>query len=191
VRSRRSSATRPGRWAGAHRDAGRFGGVEQAARAFDNRYHAACRQYLAEVDPAAHATIVVANDDPQHPVLRRIGGDQNATVPLFSYGTLQLPQVQLSNFGRPLDGTPDSLPGHHTTWVTITDPAVITASGTDRHPTVLPTGNHADVVAGTVFTVTTTELAAADHYEVDDYRRVLAPLGSGTHAWVYLAAPPV
>ena len=174
---------------GARRDAELFGGVEQAARAFEARYHAACRRYLAEVDPAAHATVLVGHDDPEHPVLRRIGGDHAATVALFSYGTLQLQQVQLSNFDRLLAGVPDTLPEHRTDWVTITDPDVIAASGTDRHPIVHRTGDRADAVAGTAFTITTTELAAADHYEVDDYRRVLAVLGSGTSAWVYLALP--
>ncbi|WP_432093060.1 uridine kinase [Streptomyces sp. bgisy100] len=57
---------------GTHRDVGLFGGLDQAEHAFDTRYHAACRRYLTEVAPAAHATIVVGNDDPDHPVLRRM-----------------------------------------------------------------------------------------------------------------------
>ncbi|MER8186856.1 hypothetical protein [Kitasatospora sp. NPDC094015] len=57
---------------GTRRDAELFGGLAEAEHAFDHRYHAACRRYLAEVDPAAHATIVVGNDDLDHPVLRRI-----------------------------------------------------------------------------------------------------------------------
>ncbi|WP_327722016.1 hypothetical protein OG381_46455 [Streptomyces sp. NBC_00490] len=58
---------------GTTRDAALFGGLEQAEKAFDNRYHAACRQYLTEVDPATRASIVIGNDDIDHPELRRIG----------------------------------------------------------------------------------------------------------------------
>ncbi|MEV7405368.1 hypothetical protein AB0N93_33870 [Streptomyces sp. NPDC091267] len=58
---------------GATRDATLFGGLEQAENAFDNRYHAACRYYLAETDPATRASIVIGNDDVDHPELRRIG----------------------------------------------------------------------------------------------------------------------
>ena len=56
------------------RDAAAFGGIAAAESAFDARYHAASRRYLAEVDPATHATIVICNNDLTHPVLRRIGG---------------------------------------------------------------------------------------------------------------------
>ncbi|MCE7002511.1 gamma-glutamylcyclotransferase [Kibdelosporangium philippinense] len=120
-------------------------------------------------------------------MLKRIGGTTTDTARLLSYGTLQQPDVQKSSFGRLLDGVPDTLPGHRTHWVTITDPDVIAASGSNRHTIVRPTGDDEDSVAGTVFTITTTELAAADDYEVDDYRRVLVRLSSGTEAWVYLS----
>jgi hypothetical protein len=172
---------------GTRRDAGAFGGVEHAARAFEQRYHAASRRYLAEVRPRSGATIVVGNDEVSRPVLHRIGGQDGATVRLFSYGTLQLPGVQVEHFGRVLTGEPDALPGHRRDWVTITDPSVVAASGTDRHPVVRPTGDPADTTEGTVLTLTSAELAAADLYEVDDYRRTHVRLASGTGAWVYLA----
>ncbi|HEU5475606.1 MAG TPA: hypothetical protein VFV67_33610 [Actinophytocola sp.] len=173
---------------GTHRDATLLGGLANAETAYANRYHAACRHYLDEHDPATNATIVVANDDLDHPLLHRIGGTKNDTVALFSYGTLQLPQVQLDRFGRRLTGTPDALPGHRTDWITITDPAVITTSGTDRHPIVRNTGNPADTTPGTLLHLTTTELAAADTYEVDAYRRTRTHLASGTPAWSYLSS---
>jgi hypothetical protein len=44
-----------------------------------------------------------------------------------------------------------------------------------------------DTVPGTVFAVTTAQLAKADAYEVDDYQRVLVTLVSGTEAWLYVA----
>jgi hypothetical protein len=34
------------------------------------RYHAAARRYLAAVDPAARATLIVENTDLEHPRLR-------------------------------------------------------------------------------------------------------------------------
>jgi gamma-glutamylcyclotransferase (GGCT)/AIG2-like uncharacterized protein YtfP len=40
----------------------------------------------------------------------------------------------------------------------------------------------------TVFEITAEELAAADRYEVADYKRVAAPLASGVTAWVYVKA---
>ena len=107
---------------------------------------------------------------------------------LFSYGTLQLREVQLAQFGRILQGRPDALPGYQLTMIAITDPEVIATSGTDRHPLVAPSGNPGDRVEGVVFAMTEAELAAADAYEVDDYARVQVTLGSGTTAWVYLDA---
>lgn len=58
---------------GARRDAELLGGLVQAQRAFDQRYHAASRRYLAEVGPAARAGVVLGNEDVANPVLRRIG----------------------------------------------------------------------------------------------------------------------
>ncbi|SER25289.1 Gamma-glutamyl cyclotransferase, AIG2-like [Actinokineospora terrae] len=141
--------------------------------------------YLDEL-PAERATIVV--DD--GPVLRRIGGTHSATVQLFSYGTLRFPQVQVAHFGRELDGTPDTLLAHRADWITITDPAVIADSGTDQHPIVHPSTDPTDSVPGTLLTLTTTDLAAADTYEVPAYHRVPVNLGSGTRAWTYLAVNP-
>lgn len=173
---------------GSARDATLLGGLAEAERAFDQRYHAASRRYLAEVSPASKATVVVGNDDVTQPVLRRIGGVSDATVRLFSYGTLQLPAVQVEHFGRELRGSADVLVGYRQDWVTITDPSVIAVGGTDRHPIVRHTGSAADSVEGTVLELTTAELAAADLYEVSDYRRSLVGLKSGGHAWVYLSS---
>jgi gamma-glutamylcyclotransferase (GGCT)/AIG2-like uncharacterized protein YtfP len=133
------------------------------------------------------ATIVVSFDAQGRPALERLGMPQTS-VHLFSYGTLQQEEVQRSNFGRLLHGSPDLLVAHRSDWVQITDPNVIAASGTARHPIVRPTGDPSDSVAGTLFVITPAELAAADTYEVDDYRRFQVRLNSGTQAWVYLAA---
>ncbi len=105
---------------------------------------------------------------------------------LFSYGTLQQEGVQLATFGRLLDGRPDSLPGFRQTMVKITDPEVLAKSGKDFHPIGAPSDDPADAIEGAVFQVTAEELAQADLYEVDDYRRVAVTLKSGLQAWVYV-----
>jgi gamma-glutamylcyclotransferase (GGCT)/AIG2-like uncharacterized protein YtfP len=107
---------------------------------------------------------------------------------LFSYGTLRQPDVQRSTFGRELDGTPDAIVGYDLDYVTITDPHVITTSGSDRHPILKPTERPGAAVEGTVFAISAADLAAADEYEVDDYRRIAVPLRSGGQAWVYVFA---
>ncbi len=111
-----------------------------------------------------------------------------ATVRLFSYGTLQLEAVQIETFGRKLAGATDALVGFKKTLVEITDPEVLKISGERFHPILAPSADPADTVAGTVFGITTEELAAADAYEVSDYQRVEANLASGGKAWVYVKA---
>ena len=106
----------------------------QAAELYDARYLAAARLYLDEVHPAEHASIHLGNDNLDATELHRIGGPVSATVSLFSYGTLQRPRVHRASFGRTLTGRPDTLPGHRLDWVTITDSAVIAASGTEPAP---------------------------------------------------------
>ena len=107
---------------------------------------------------------------------------------LFSYGTLQLPQVQESLFGRILVGTKEELPGYKVEKLKITDLGVIEKSGTDIHPILVRAGKPADVVSGMVLELTQAELEKADEYEVDDYRRTLATMRSGTRAWIYCSA---
>jgi uridine kinase len=51
------------------RDAGLLGGEEAARAAYRDRYHAACRRYLADIGPEASADVVVQNDDVAAPVL--------------------------------------------------------------------------------------------------------------------------
>ncbi|MHC6228020.1 gamma-glutamylcyclotransferase family protein [Pseudomonas sp. X10] len=109
-------------------------------------------------------------------------------VLLFSYGTLQDKAVQLANFGRELTGQADHMPGYRQDWVEITDPDVLATSGKTHHPIVSPSTNPDDSVAGMVFQISETELAAADRYEVADYKRVAVTLASGLTAWVYVRA---
>jgi len=107
------------------------------------------------------------------------------TDSIFSFGTLQLPDVQTALFGRSIPTTPDSLVGWTVGTVQIRDPEVIELSGTDIHPALIQSKD-SDVVPGAVLAVTPEELAAADHYERVSYRRIKVVLVSGNPAWVYV-----
>lgn len=124
-------------------------------------------------------------------VARRNAGlvcyDTNMIELLFSYGTLQLESVQMAQFGRLLHGQADALVGWRSQMIQITDADVLAKSGKAFHPIVMP-GDQNDRVPGQVFEVTAEELAAADRYEVADYKRVAAQLASGKTAWVYVKA---
>lgn len=107
---------------------------------------------------------------------------------IFSYGTLQYEEVQLSTFGRKLVGKPDTLLGFRLSKLKILDPQVIATSGEAEHPILTPTGNLADEVKGMVFELSLAELQQADEYEVADYKRIQVTLRSGSPAWVYVSA---
>lgn len=108
------------------------------------------------------------------------------TQHLFSYGTLQLPHVQLANFGRLLEGVHDTLVGYSVEQVEIKDPDVLAQSGQKFHPILRYSGHMLDQVSGTAFAVSEFDLDRADGYEVDDYERVQVTLLSGREAWVYI-----
>ena len=107
---------------------------------------------------------------------------------LFSYGTLQQENVQLSTFGRLLQGQRDELLGFEQSLVRIEDPQVVATSGKADHTIVRFNGRSDSRVAGTVLEITDEEFASADRYEVADYKRVAATLASGRQAWVYVDA---
>ncbi len=98
---------------------------------------------------------------------------QSEMESLFSYGTLQLDEVQLATFGRKLEGERDSLAGYR---------LVTTKLG---HRNLQFTGNASDLVEGVVFAVTTKELEQSDAYEPAGYERERVQLASGATAWVY------
>lgn len=107
---------------------------------------------------------------------------------LFTYGTLQLPDVQLDTFGRLLDGEDDALPGYRLEWIDVGDERAAQLSGLDTHPILRRTDDPRDRVFGRVLRLTADELDAADEYEVSLYRRASVSLASGLRAWVYVAA---
>lgn len=107
-------------------------------------------------------------------------------IALFSYGTLQQPEVQRANYGRLLDGEPDALIGYRLVPIEIDDPAVVNLSGKAVHTIACPTGNPGDRITGMVFALTGAELAATDAYETSAYSRLEVRLESGRTAWVYV-----
>jgi hypothetical protein len=124
-----------------------------------------------------------------HPgILEKVKGAFAVLIAIFSYGTLQLPSVQLVNYGRLLDGEPDALRGYRLEPVEIADPDVVSISGNAVHTIAVATGEPSDRIEGTVFQLSRAELAATDSYETGAYVRIAARLESGRRAWVYVAA---
>jgi gamma-glutamyl AIG2-like cyclotransferase len=108
------------------------------------------------------------------------------TERLFSYGTLQTEPVQLSIFGRKLEGKPDALVGYRLQLIQVQDLNFLAHSdATQRN--LQYTGNTSDVVEGSVLTLTSDEIELSDAYEPVEYKRVQVRLRSGLDAWVYLS----
>ena len=108
---------------------------------------------------------------------------------VFSYGTLQEAEVQLSTFGRLLQGHTDELPGFTPALVKIKDPVVVLATGKTHYANAAYTGSIDSCVSGTAFEITDAELAAADEFERPaNYKRIAVTLRSGKRAWVYVEA---
>ena len=111
---------------------------------------------------------------------------------LFSYGSLQQEDVQLSTFGRRLIGQRDELCEFEPGLVKIEDPKVAAALGRSHHANVIFTGREDSRVAGMAFEIEDSELSRVDRYEAEfSYERIDAELRSGRRAWVYVHAPDV
>ncbi len=113
----------------------------------------------------------------------------DATEPLFSYGTLQHPDVQREHFGRLLGGSADALTGFRLRRIVNADPEVVRTSGESHYPVLVPDEENSQRVTGTLYWLTREELEAADIYEAGEYERQRVALESGQLAWVYVAAP--
>jgi gamma-glutamylcyclotransferase (GGCT)/AIG2-like uncharacterized protein YtfP len=107
---------------------------------------------------------------------------------LFSYGTLQHEDIQLSTFGRRLQGQPDELVGFELGVLRVEDPEFVAASGKADHAIVRFNGRSESCVRGVVFELSDAELEAADRYEPAGYKRILVKLASGKEAWLYADA---
>jgi gamma-glutamylcyclotransferase (GGCT)/AIG2-like uncharacterized protein YtfP len=109
---------------------------------------------------------------------------------IFSYGSLQQEDVQLSTFGRRLDGRRDALVAFEQSSVAIDDPSVVATLGKTHHANVVFNGNDASRVAGMAFEISDAELASVDAYEAPfAYGRIAVMLASGRTAWVYVHSP--
>lgn len=107
---------------------------------------------------------------------------------LFSYGSLQEEQVQLSTFGRLVQGERDALVGFEPSLVTIEDPQVRLATGKTHHANASANGKSESRVEGTVFEVSEAELLRVDEYEkAFSYKRIEVNMASSRIAWVYIA----
>jgi gamma-glutamylcyclotransferase (GGCT)/AIG2-like uncharacterized protein YtfP len=105
---------------------------------------------------------------------------------LFSYGTLQREEVQLANFNRLLEGTPDALVGYVVGLIPIRNHDVVESTNETHYRDVEFTGEPENLVDGTVFKVTPAELELTDAYESGaNYVRTRVQLKSGLDAWVY------
>lgn len=113
----------------------------------------------------------------------------DARIPLFSYGTLQQPEVQLATYGRIIVAEPDALLGYELQPLLIEDPHVLALSGKSVHMIARPAGTATARIAGSVLLLTEAELDASDAYEVQSYKRVEAKLESGRTAFVYVGEP--
>lgn len=106
---------------------------------------------------------------------------------LFSYGTLQKPEVQLKLFGRLLNGAKDILKGYKIVSIEVTDESFLAKGEGKFQRTLVPSKENDDSIEGIVFELSTEELLLADKYEPDNYQRVIVTLKSGKEAWIYTA----
>lgn len=104
---------------------------------------------------------------------------------LFSYGTLQNPQVQLATFGRLLNGSVDALCEYKISLIKITDPEIVKLSGKEFHPMLTFSGDEVDEVNGVLFDITADELLNCDLYE-KQYKRIAVKFKSGVEGFVYV-----
>ncbi len=105
---------------------------------------------------------------------------------LFSYGTLQLENVQIKTYGRKLVGFKDVLESYKLEQLKITDKDVLAKSQQEYHPIAIPSKDKEDCIEGVIFEITEQELIQTDSYEVSDYKRVLETFQSGKKAWIYI-----
>lgn len=93
---------------------------------------------------------------------------------LFTYGTLQDPDVQTRVFGRVVAGMPDTLPDFRRSTINI-----------DGSVYFIAVADIGQAIDGQVIEVTANELQKIDIYEGPEYRRIHVRLATGRAAWVY------
>lgn len=102
----------------------------------------------------------------------------NATEYLFTYGTLQQENIQLTVFSRTLSGFSDVLQGYK-----LSDEKVVGV-----YPVMHSSEDPSDIVLGRVFMCSNKEILEADKYEGPAYKRIKVVLNSGVSAWAYISS---
>ncbi|MBF4493433.1 MULTISPECIES: gamma-glutamylcyclotransferase family protein [unclassified Flavobacterium] len=100
---------------------------------------------------------------------------------LFSYGTLRSKEIQRRVFNKLLTGTPDQLLGYKLKSLQIEE-----EFGMADYVVVVPSENPSEIIHGVAFSISKADLAKADQFESNSYKRVQVTLNSGTTAWVYI-----
>ena len=100
---------------------------------------------------------------------------------IFSYGTLQSKEIQMQVFNKLLTGTPDQLLGYK-----LKDLKIEEEFGMTDYFVAIPSENSSDNINGIVFDISELDLAKADLFESNAYKRVEITLKSGKTAWIYI-----
>ncbi|RZJ50762.1 MAG: gamma-glutamylcyclotransferase [Flavobacterium sp.] len=100
---------------------------------------------------------------------------------IFSYGTLQSREIQMQVFNKILNGTRDVLSGYK-----LKDLQIEEEFGMTDYFVAVASDNLSDSIKGIVFDISTSDLAKADLFESNSYKRVQITLKSGTIAWIYI-----
>nr|WP_297797907.1 gamma-glutamylcyclotransferase family protein [uncultured Eudoraea sp.] len=104
----------------------------------------------------------------------------NATEYLFTYGTLQQEDIQLTVFSRTLSGFSDTLSGYK-----LSDEKVV-----GIYPVMQNSDIPTDFVNGRVYMCSNKEILDVDKYEGPAYKRIKVTLNSGKSAWAYISSAP-
>lgn len=104
----------------------------------------------------------------------------NATEYLFTYGTLQQEDIQLTIFSRTLSGFNDTLSGYK-----LSDEKVV-----GIYPVMQNSDVPTDFVNGRVYMCSNKEILDIDKYEGPAYKRIKVTLNSGKSAWAYISSTP-
>ena len=107
--------------------------------------------------------------------------DSPNQIAVFSYGTLQNPEVQMELYQRVLEGQPDRLSGYILESINLPD----SSFNYITYPIAKPNGNPQDSVEGVVFYLSEHELKITDAYESEAYEQFKIKLDSGIEAIMY------
>ncbi len=105
---------------------------------------------------------------------------------LFTFGTLQDPDIQRAVFGTVIEGTKDVLEGYIIDHIEYREQDDNLLSGPRRYLAIEPSENSSEFIPGIVIELTEDQLDRADAYEGPAYARIKVVLASGRMSWVYV-----